>query len=245
MGITYIFGYGSLVNDDSLSSTLININGFSDTQIDSLEQLLNPGVSQKIDESKNRQENIKFCRISGIRRGWYAQNMNPNIVRGGLSKYPTFLGAYEKKSSTCNGTLFEVNTDELRELVQRESLYKQVLIDSSRITLLYGSAIPADAEVYYFAIPKSNVRMPTKERPIIQSYVDVCLNGFIKMDEKMGNTNYDQTREFIQTTKCWNKHWLNDRLIPYRASVFVNKRSLIDKILSTTIKKRILYQIVG
>jgi len=50
MGITYIFEYGSLVNDGSLSSTLININGFSDTQIDSLEQLLNPGVSQKIDE---------------------------------------------------------------------------------------------------------------------------------------------------------------------------------------------------
>jgi hypothetical protein len=243
--VIYIFGYGSLVNDESISSTLVGISGFNHTQIESLEQLLNPGVSQKIDESKNLQKNIKFCRISGIRRGWYAQNTDPTIVRGGLSKYPTFLGAYEKKSSTCNGTLFEVNTDELRKFVQREALYKQVRIDLSRITLLYGSAIPADAEIYYFAIPKSNVRMPTKERPIVQSYVDLCLDGFIEMDEKMGNTNYDQTREFIKTTKCWNKHWINDRLIPYRAAIFEDRRSLIDKILSTTIKKRILYQIVG
>ena len=238
----YIFGYGSLVNDDSRSTSTLGITGFNETQIDSLENLFYSGVSQKIDESKDIEKGLKFCRIADIQRGWYTHNMNPDIKQGGLAKDPTYLGAFEKEGSRCNGILIEVTDDELSALVQREKGYNLVRIDTSRITMIYGT-IQNDPDVYYFEIPETQVRRANKSHPIVQSYVDLCMKGFIKLDEILGKENYKYTREFIRTTKSWNKYWINDRLHPYRPFVFLSKSSIINKLLSNTIPKRILHRI--
>jgi len=238
----YVFGYGSLVNDDSIAATTIGITGFNETQIDSLENLFYSGVSSKIDESKDLEKYLKFCRIADIQRGWYTHNMNPTIKQGGLAKDPTFLAAFEKTGSRCNGILIEVTDDELSALVRREKGYNLVHIDTSRITMIYG-AIENHAEVYYLEIPETLVQRASKSHPIVQSYVDLCMKGFIKLDEMLGKKNYKYTREFIRTTKSWNKYWINDRLHPYRPFLFLNKSSIINKLLSNKIPKRILYMI--
>lgn len=245
MGKTYIFGYGSLVNNYSFLSSVGGITGFNETQMDSLENVFCFGVSKRNGESNNNmKKETVFCRIADIQRGWYIHDMSPDIKRGGLAKYPTYLGAYEKLGSTCNGILIEVDEEELACLVEREKGYNKVQIDPKRITILHGSMpAAADAKIYYFEVPKSALFKPSSKHPIVQSYVDLCMKGFIQIDEILGTSNYKHTREFIQTTKCWNKHWVNDRLHPYRPFVFLNKSAIINKILSKTIPLHILHNI--
>jgi hypothetical protein len=179
------------------------------------------------------------CRIKGLKRGWYIAGTSP-IKKGGLSKRSIFLGARRRKKSVCNGILFPATEDNLMALDAREIGYTRTLIDSKDIEVLGG--LPDNAMIYYYQVDPNQLTVPSKKYPIVQSYVDVCLEGCIDVDNRMENLDYNFTKEFIKTTSRWNKHWINDRLYP-RRSVSESNENLIDTILSKTISRKILWKI--
>jgi hypothetical protein len=54
--------------------------------------------------------------------------------------------------------------------------------------------------------------LPSPQFPMVQSYVDICVNGCLEVEGKYPcATGF--TAEFIATTEAWSRYWVNDRLL--------------------------------
>jgi len=235
----YIFGYGSLVNDNSTSSTLFNIN-LPDENINSLEKLI-PN-SQLISNSIKLEKSFIPCRIKGIKREW---NFSSNIKTNSLSKSALYLGAnIDDEKYICNGVLIPVTETQISILDKRESGYVKKEIDIKNIFIIENDKSIKNKKVFFYA-NDNNTNNDNLNIPIVQSYVDICLNGFINIDNKLGNTNYEFTKEFIINTYGWNNRWINDRIYSYRPHIFTPNANLINKILNETLPENILNNIIS
>ena len=164
----YIFGYGSIINKNSVNKT-----------------------------TTEKERIIKT--ITGFRREW-----NINIK----DNFETALGIVKDKNSTCNGVLIEV--DDIEAVDKREAGYVREKIEE-------------DIWIY---VPKETNKA-TKEYPIIQSYLDVVLEGCFNISSKFAT-------EFIDTTYGWNEYLVNDRNNPKypRAQKVLKYKKEIDELLS-------------
>jgi hypothetical protein len=163
----------------------------------------------------------------GIARGWFDQTDVP-------SWSPTYLGAVPDPTAECNGVLFPVTASEFDSFVRRETGYELTKIDKSHVTMLDGSSTPADGDIWYFA--NREKRLPSSEHPIVQSYVDVCLNGCLEVEAmyplaKQGSF----AQRFIETTSNWGTPWINDRIYPWRPFVHVPRASAIDGLIQKSL----------
>ncbi len=146
---TYIFGYGSLVEDGSRTHTAPSaVNAWP-------------------------------ARVKGLRRGWWD--------RGGTSGLTTtFLGAVFDPSASCNGVLFEVSAGELEDLDARESTYLRTVLQPGDITMLDGGSDVPVGTIYAYLNRLDGTgiaaNQPDARFPIVQSYVDVCLQGCLEIE---------------------------------------------------------------
>jgi len=164
----YIFGYGSIINKDSVNKTTIE-----------------------------KERIIKT--ITGFKREW-----NINIK----SHFQTALGIVKNKNSTCNGVLVEV--DDINEVDKREIGYTREKVE----------------ENIWIYVPQV-IGSATEKYPIMQSYIDVILEGCFKISKEFA-------KEFIDTTEGWNEHIIYDRETPKypRAQKELKYKNEIDYLLS-------------
>jgi hypothetical protein len=76
------------------------------------------------------------------------------------------------------------------------------------------------------------MRFPSNEHPIVQSYVDICLNGCLEIGATyplFKQANFAQ--RFMETTRNWGTPWINDRIYPWRPFVHVPRASAIDSLI--------------
>jgi hypothetical protein len=161
--------------------------------------------------------------VKGIARGWFNQTE-------GSSWSPTYVGGVPEEGAECTGVIFPVTADELDSFSRRESGYRPTRIDRSQIAMLDGSSAPPDGDIWYFA--NIDKRLPSAEHPIVQSYVDVCLNGCIEIEaayEQARRSNFAE--QFIRTTAHWGPPWINDRIYPWRPFVHVPRARAIDALI--------------
>jgi hypothetical protein len=88
-------------------------------------------------------------------------------------------------------------------------------------------------KVYIFVSNKESISEtgePTSKFPMVQSYVDLCINGCLEL-ESLYRTANGFTQEFIRTTTGWNAYWVNDRIYPRRPFIYAPKAGGIDKAL--------------
>jgi hypothetical protein len=78
----------------------------------------------------------------------------------------------------------------------------------------------------------SKTKEPTAAIPMVESYVDICINGCLEI-EALYRTAAGFTQEFIKTSTGWNKYWVNDRLYPRRPFIYSPNSSAIDQALQT------------
>ncbi|MFI6768069.1 hypothetical protein [Streptomyces sp. NPDC050355] len=107
--------------------------------------------------------------------------------------------------------ILSVTPGERTVFTRRESGYRLTRIPSGDISMLDGSENPPDGTVWYFA----NIarRYPSERFPIVQSYVDVCLDGCLENEENYPGARKAQfAKEFIRTTSGWRTPWFNDRI---------------------------------
>src|SRR5262249_28015454 len=146
--------------------------------------------------------------VKGIARGWFDQPDVPSIS-------PTLLGGIADAGAECNGVIFPVTQAELASYSQREVGYKPTAIAASQIARLDCTSSGPDGDIWYFA--NTQKRYASAARPMVQSYVDVCLTGCLEIE-----TTYPLAKQanfaerFVRTTSNWGPPWINDRIYPWR-----------------------------
>jgi hypothetical protein len=103
--------------------------------------------------------------------------------------------------------------------------------DPSAVKMLDGSPGPPQGEIWYFA--SKSKKTANAEHPIVQSYVDICIDGCLEI-EAMYPLARDAhfAEQFVKTCTDWKTPWINDRIFPYRPFIYMPRASKIDEILS-------------
>jgi hypothetical protein len=182
--------------------------------------LMNKG--SKKETYSNAGESIPII-VKGFRRGWFARG--PNIP---LSI--NYLGTEVDAKSKFNAIMFALpNPKALLEYDKREDTYCRAQVPSENIVFLSNKHTPI-GEYWMYITPKQEHGLPSKQYPLVQSYIDIFLSGCFEIQEKYHLSNFAQ--ECIYTTSDWSKHWVNDRLYPRRAFDDDPKIRKIDTLIS-------------
>jgi len=173
--------------------------------------------------------------VAGIQRGWFDQV-------GGVSLSTTYLGAVPDAKSECNGVIFQVSQQQLDAFDQRETGYKRDRIDQEQICMLNGSKSAPEGDIWFYANTKKQYASPTC--PIVQSYVDICLNGCLELEATYPKGKAAKFAEtFLKTCSDWSKYWVNDRLYPRRAFIYVPIANTIDTLIQNVLGKEMFSSI--
>ncbi|PPK85423.1 gamma-glutamyl AIG2-like cyclotransferase [Neolewinella xylanilytica] len=181
--------------------------------------------------------------IHGYQRGWYAHVNVPGLTT-------TFLGCRRSDGpESVNGIMYEVTAAQLARIDVREAGYLRaeispeaidVLSDvdlSEAIVYVYLSDIPAGQDLSPF--------FPSPEAPIVQSYVDICLNGCLEIEELFpAARDYGFAANFIRSTVGWNGYWVNDRIYPRRPFIHCPNAYRIDQLLQDHLPDPSLFNLI-
>ncbi|WP_298516755.1 gamma-glutamylcyclotransferase family protein [uncultured Kordia sp.] len=165
----------------------------------------------------------------GFQRGWYARM--PETL---ASISPTYLGCYPDRESHVNGVIYEVTDSELEATDGREKGYTRKKV--THIEEYYKILEPGDTVWIYVndfsGIVAPPSAYPSKDFPIVQSYVDICINGCLEIENSFPKAKEDHyTIDFIRSTIGWSECWANDRIYPRRPFIYEKNAFAIDKIL--------------
>jgi hypothetical protein len=169
------------------------------------------------------------ARVTGFQRGWFHQFFDS------VGKTCTFLGAEKASGKTINGVIYLVT--DIQSTKDREIGYTATTLKPSEITMLDGGGPfnlrPGDAVSIFLSNPESisKTREPTPDMPMVQSYVDICINGSQELDALYRSLKGSFTQEFIRTTTGWNANWVNDRIYPRRPGIYAPRAGAIDAAL--------------
>jgi hypothetical protein len=169
------------------------------------------------------------ARVTGYQRGWFHQ------FADNVGSSCTYLGAEQSEGKTINGVIYPVN--DFENTKQRETGYTAIELKADDIAMLDGSGplkMGDDVKVYIFVSNQDSIsktKEPTSRFPMVQSYVDICINGCLELESLYRAAKGSFTQEFIRTTTGWNANWVNDRIYPRRPFIYAPNASAIDKAL--------------
>lgn len=123
-----------------------------------------------------------------------------------------------------------MSAQQLEAFDQRETGYNRERIDQKNVTMLDGSESAPDGDIWFYA--NKEKRYASAKYPIVQSYVDICLNGCLEIEAAYPLAKKASFAEtFLKTSTNWNKYWVNDRLYPRRAFIYAPNASTIDQLI--------------
>lgn len=174
-------------------------------------------------------------RVRGVSVGWFHQF---KAVTQSLS--PTFLGAQQVDGASCCGVIYKASETDLIATDRRETGYTRVEVPAAAIGLLTGTGVTLTAgDRYWIYISQdAYIGSPSRTFPLVQSYVDLCVNGTLEAVQSYPATAGSFPAAWLETIdwrpirqgdRVW---WLNDRTYPYRASLTIPNASAIDATLT-------------
>lgn len=200
----FLFGYGTLINEPSRTAT-------SGRRVAAVAARISPRL--------------------GYVRGFVAR-------AGGRSGAGfTALGLRRARegeaASSLNGVIFPVlDAAEMAAFDRREGGYRRVEVDPALIEPVGWQNLPRAARVWIY-VPRgrsgelaADLMMPDAEFPLVQSYIDVVLQGALAEGAAFA-------RELVETTSDWSQFWLDDRPMPRRPWSSTEQAGAIDRLLSS------------
>ena len=158
--------------------------------------------------------------VKGFQRVW-GQN-------GGNYK-TTFLTLIEKKDAKLNAIFYSVNIENLLKTDQRERSYCRIKVDEKNLDF-YGRKVNSkDVNFWIYAATPDRLKKPSATHPIVQSYVDIFINGCLQTEEEFKLQGF--AKDCVQLTSDWSEQWVNDRLHARRPFAIKNAVK-IDQLLS-------------
>jgi len=133
--------------------------------------------------------------VKGIKRKWSVHTPD----------WPaTAVSAHIDEQALCNGVYFKVDEANLKKFDQREQGYKRIQLNWQDIQTLTNNPLPTHGSLWaYIGFHKNE---PSIDKPIMQSYLDVILNGCLDHGDNFAH-------RFTELTGQW-KHLVNDRHQP-------------------------------
>ena len=141
----------------------------------------------------------------------------------------TFLTLIEKNGAKVNGVYYAVTLEDIIKTDQREKSYCRIKVNSDDLDF-YGRKVKLEnTNFWVYAANVERLQKPTATHPIVQSYVDIFLNGCFQIQEEFKLESF--AKDCVETTKEWSEHWVNDRIHPRRPFAIANAMK-IDQLLS-------------
>lgn len=137
--------------------------------------------------------NATPARLSGWRRAWRHTDLRP----------VAFLTAIPDPESEIEGLIAHVPKGDWAALDQREWAYERV-----PVTDRVAHPIRHEIEIAVYAVPAGRHTAPTETYPILLSYIDVVVQGYLR---EFGRDGVDR---FFATTEGWHLPILDDRAAP-------------------------------
>lgn len=178
--------------------------------------------------------------VTGLQRGWWARVPVP-----GLST--TFLGCALSDSDSTNGVIFTVSQSDLIKLDEREKGYQRILLNNTMIND-YCNILNKEDKVWVYINSDFEQKgfleknTPNRNFPIVQSYIDICINGYLELLAKYPFLEKEKfVQKFINETRFWNEYWVNDRIYPRRPFIHCPNAYKIDSLLIDNLKDTSLF----
>ena len=124
---------------------------------------------------------------------------------------------------TINGVVYPVEGHDMSAFDAREKGYVRVEVPRQDIEAVSWQAVPGDGQIWAYVPEQGSA--PDTEYPLLQSYIDVVVEGGLEYGQ-------DFAREIIQTTTGWSAYWLNDRRLARRPWVFDSLYQQVDDLLA-------------
>jgi hypothetical protein len=164
--------------------------------------------------------------VKGYRRGWFAKGSNTGFST-------TFLGAVADNAGSFNAVLFAVNAQDLAAMDKREASYCRSAVPSTAIKATQeGVALPS-GQYWIYLNSTASIALASKEKPLVQSYVDIFISGCLEQEEQQQLPGFAQ--RCINSTTDWSAFWVNDRIYPRRPFIYQPKAWQIDRLLETAL----------
>lgn len=154
------------------------------------------------------------ARIKGWRRVWHRAPIRP----------AAFLSVVPDSSSEIDGLIAPVPNDDWAALDQREAAYDRI-----EVTDAVGHGAEDVRDISIYAIPAGASAPPDEDHPILLSYVDAVLQGYLHQYGEEG------ARRFVTTTEGWENAVMNDRaapIYPRAQELSIEEQSCVDDLLS-------------
>lgn len=163
------------------------------------------------------------ARLSGFRRAWRVSTRR-SLLTGACSL--TIRPA--EPDSVVRGVLASENRVSLPTLDRRERHYDRLTVGAEGVAPETDYAHPG--EVYVYRVKSAHDRYGSRRFPVLLSYVDCVLQGYLKVFGEEG------VAEFMATTDGWHVPILDDRadpLYPRAQTLSPAERVLVDDALAT------------
>ena len=135
------------------------------------------------------------ARARGWRRAWRHTNLRP----------VAFLTAVRDPSCNIEGMIAHVPGDDWAALDMREHAYARV---HAAADIEHELALDHDPTVAIYAIPHDAHGHPDAAHPVLLSYVDVVVQGYLRQFGEAG------AQRFFETTSGWDAPVMDDRAAP-------------------------------
>ena len=171
---------------------------------------------------------VEISKKEGYIREW---NFQKNIVNA------TFLGVRKAEegefSTNINGIIYPC-FENINKFDEREKGYKRHELNKNNIIPKSWQNLPSHSCKIWIYVPEIKHQFkkgPTFNKPILQSYLDICVNGCLEY-------GLDFLQKFVHTTGNWSRYWLNDRIIARRAWTHEKNYNIIDKYITNFLKEK-------
>lgn len=151
------------------------------------------GYGSLVNRATHDFPNASKARLSGWRRTWRHTDLRP----------VAFLTVVPDDCSQIEGLIAHVPRDDWVALDYRERAYERV-----SVTQAVQHDTKQDAEIAVYAVPEHKHATPVACHPILLSYLDVVVQGYLR---EFGPQGADR---FFASTTGWDAPVLNDRATP-------------------------------
>ncbi len=151
------------------------------------------GYGSLVNRATHDFPSLRPARLKGWRRAWRHTDLRPLA----------FLTAIPDPTSEIEGMIAHVPDDDWAALDQREWAYDRIDVTDAVI-----HPLRTDVEIAVYAVPQERHHAPQDRHPILLSYIDVVVQGFLQEYGAEG------AERFFSTTDGWDSPVLNDRANP-------------------------------
>lgn len=151
------------------------------------------GYGSLVNRATHTYPNVSLATAHGWRRAWVQTSNRPFA----------YLSAVRASGHRIDGLIAEVPNADWIALDEREAAYARIL-DTSNVT--HTRSDTPDISIY--AVPETSFAENPETYPILLSYLDVVLHGYLQEFGEKG------VHDFFASTDGWQTPILNDRVAP-------------------------------